>query len=245
MIEIVPETGSTNADLIARLRGGEKLAEGDWLMAERQTGGKGRLGRVWESPAGNLHCSTVVQLNPGDPPATTLSFMAGLAVFDCVKRCLFNDTPMLLKWPNDLLVFEGKIAGILLERHAETVVVGIGINVSHAPEIPGRKTETIAYANGKFANGPGKALDILAETFAARLGEWRSLPLSHTMLEWAIRSHRFNDLLRVTGAEGEAIHGSYRGLTPEGALRLQPIGAAECTIHAGDVVLGWHDEEEG
>ena len=65
------------------------------------------------------------------------------------------------------------------------------------------------------------------------------------MMEWAIRSHRFNDLLRVTGAEGEPIHGSYRGLTPEGALRLQPIGAAECTIHTGDVALGWHDEEEG
>ncbi|MBQ0770356.1 MAG: biotin--[acetyl-CoA-carboxylase] ligase, partial [Sphingomonadales bacterium] len=59
--------------------------EGFWLRAEQQVGGVGRLGRKWESPAGNLYCSTVVDIRPGDPPPSTLSFVTALAVHDMLK----------------------------------------------------------------------------------------------------------------------------------------------------------------
>ena len=154
---------------------------------------------------------------------------------------LAQHTPMLLKWPNDLLVREAKIAGILLEREGDHVVIGFGVNVGHSPEIAGRKTTHIAFENGKFANGPDSVLDMLAPAMAQRVKEWRDLPLSHTLSEWLVRSHRFDDRLRVIDGDGEPLFGSFRGLTPDGALRLQPIGAEECRIHAGDVMLGWHD----
>ncbi len=244
MIETVSETGSTNADILERLRNGNRLNEGDWLRAERQTRGRGRLGREWQSPTGNLHCSTLVILRPSDHSAATLSMVAGLAVYDCVRRCLSDHTVMLLKWPNDLLIRGEKIAGILLERQDDCVVVGIGINVSHAPAISGRKTTDIVCENNKFESGPGEVLNMLAGHFAKRLAEWRDQSLSHTALEWAIRSHRFNDRLRVTGSEGKVLQGYYRGITPDCGLRIQPIDSQEQVIHAGDVSLLWDDDEE-
>ncbi|GMN01385.1 biotin--[acetyl-CoA-carboxylase] ligase [Erythrobacter sp. MTPC3] len=242
-IEVVEETGSTNADLLDRLRSGETLREGYWLRADRQTSGRGRLARHWESPKGNLHCSTVVNLGVSGPAPATLSFAASLAVFDAVKRCLFDHTPMMLKWPNDLMVSEAKIAGILLERYGNSVVVGIGINVSHAPDIPNRKTTHIAFENGKFANGPQSVLETLVPEFAKRLKQWRECPLSEVLLDWAFRGHRFNDRLTVTTSDGKATYGAYCGITGDGGLRFKPLGGHECVIHAGDVSLLWEDEE--
>ncbi|RJY08566.1 biotin--[acetyl-CoA-carboxylase] ligase [Aurantiacibacter aquimixticola] len=244
MREVVSETGSTNADLLARLAGDFPPPEGFWLMAERQTAGRGRLAREWESIQGNLHCSTPVHLKPSDAVASTLAFVAGLAVFDTVERSLLPRTSVMLKWPNDVLVREAKIAGVLLERQGNHVCVGIGINVSYSPEILGRKTTHIGYENGKFANGPESVLDLLEDRFAARLAAWRQQPLSHTLLEWAVRSHRYDDQLRVTDPTGERLSGNYRGIDHTGALRIAPQGSAERVLHAGDVMLGWRESEE-
>jgi BirA family biotin operon repressor/biotin-[acetyl-CoA-carboxylase] ligase len=243
VIEVVDETGSTNADLLGRVAGGEVIPEGYWLRAERQTGGRGRLGRSWESPKGNLFCSTVINLRPTDPSPATLSMVTGIAVFETVERLLLPDTPMLLKWPNDVLIGEAKVAGILLERQADTVVVGVGMNVSYAPDLPDKKTTSIVYENGKFANGPEKVLPLLAGHFADRLARWREAPLSDTLMDWTVLSHRYNDKVRITGTEGEPVYARYRGIDREGALKVQPIGERETIVHAGDVTLNWHDKE--
>jgi BirA family biotin operon repressor/biotin-[acetyl-CoA-carboxylase] ligase len=150
---------------------------------------------------------------------------------------------MLLKWPNDLLVYDGKIAGILLERHDDAIVVGIGINVTHAPELPDRKTESLEGANGKLMGHADKVLDDLADRFAECVKQWREMPLSRTLLEWTVRSHRYNDRIRITGSDGEVMHANYRGIDESGALKVQPLGAHETIVHAGDVTLEWHDKE--
>ncbi len=201
------------------------------------------MGRKWESVAGNLHCSTIVNLRKSDPAPSILSFVTGLATFDAINQCLFPHTPVSLKWPNDVMVAHAKIAGMLLEREGDTVVVGIGVNVSYSPEIPGRRTIDLAAAKGKFANGAGSILDLLAGHFADRLSNWRNEPVCDTLLEWSARAHRFGEQLRLSDAAGKTVLGQYRGITHEGAMRFAPIGAAEMTVHAGDVVLGWHDEE--
>lgn len=243
LIEEVEETGSTNADLLARLAAGEELPESFWLRANRQSAGRGRLGRQWDSGSGNLLCSTIVHLRPDDPSPSTLSLVAGLAAYDTIKQLLFPDTPMLLKWPNDVLIQDAKVAGILLERHKQAVVIGIGINLYHAPDLPDRKTTTIVYENGKFANGPDKVLPMLGTFLRDRLECWRNEPLSKTLLEWTVRSHRFNDRIRITGSDGQVMHANYRGIDESGALKVQPLGANETIVHAGDVTLKWHDEE--
>lgn len=236
IIEVVPETGSTNADLLARLSNGEAIDEGYWLRAERQTGGRGRLGRKWESPAGNLFCSTFIALTDNDPPPHTLAFVGGLAVAHTLKRSLLPGAPVMLKWPNDALVSGAKIAGILLERCSTGVVAGIGMNVCTAPEVPGRETTSILFENGKHGGSAGGVLSILVDEFAARLARWRNEPLSATLDAWMETSHPIGSQL-TAGAGDEAVSGSFEGLDEDGALLLRLANGAIRTIHAGDVSM--------
>src|SRR3546814_12846456 len=101
-----------SSDLIALARDG--AAEGLWLRAERQSAGRGRQGRAWASPAGNLYVSTIVRLRPTDPPAATLALVAAVAVEATVRLFLAGD--LALKWPHDLLLGGPQLAGLLLER---------------------------------------------------------------------------------------------------------------------------------
>lgn len=144
MIATVAEIPSTNAALLARLGGGELLNEGDWLVADRQTAGRGRAGRSWSDGFGNFMGSTVVQLRGADPLPQTLALVTGLAAHQAVMALAPGLSDLRLKWPNDLLVGEAKLAGILLERHANAVVVGIGVNLAQAPDVPDRKTESLS-----------------------------------------------------------------------------------------------------
>lgn len=236
-IEDVEETGSTNADLIARVGAGETIPEGYWLRAKRQSGGRGRLGRKWESPEGNLYCSTVVNLVSGDPAPHSLSFVTGLAVFDTLKRSLFPHASIMLKWPNDALVHGAKISGMLLERCGDSVIVGIGINVCHAPDVPGRETTSILYENGKHGGSSALVLSILAESFANRLATWRGEGLTATLNAWTGAAHPIGTPLSVGDTDNQCIVGTFAGLDENGALLLRLENGAMRTIHAGDVAM--------
>ncbi|MBV7260224.1 biotin--[acetyl-CoA-carboxylase] ligase [Erythrobacter crassostreae] len=237
MIETIEVTGSTNADLIDRIGNGEAVLEGKWLQAERQTGGRGRLGRKWESPSGNLFCSTVIDVREGDPPAHSLSFVVGLAVSDALKRSLLPRTPTVLKWPNDVLVRGAKIAGILLERVGDKVVAGVGVNVCHAPELPDRETTSVLYENGKHGGNPGLVLSLLADALVQRVSNWRQFGLPATLDAWTGAAHPVGTALSIkSGDEGE-VRGSFAGLDQNGALLLCLANGALRTIHAGDVAM--------
>jgi len=131
-IRVVGETGSTNADLLAVAATG--AAEGQWLRAERQLAGRGRLGRNWSDGNGNLFASTIVRLRPDDPAAHTLTLVAAIALAEAVS--VFAPGVATIKWPNDLMVGEAKLSGILLERSGEAVVVGFGVNLASHPVLP-------------------------------------------------------------------------------------------------------------
>ena len=135
-IRTVAATGSTNADLLELARSG--AVEGLWLVAERQTAGRGRQGRTWESPPGNLYASTLVRLRRDDPSAPGLALVAAVALHEVVAAVLTGGRRggLLLKWPNDLLLDGAKLAGILLERADDAVVIGVGVNAQHHPALP-------------------------------------------------------------------------------------------------------------
>jgi BirA family transcriptional regulator, biotin operon repressor / biotin---[acetyl-CoA-carboxylase] ligase len=129
-IEVVPSTGSTNADLLARALRGEP--EGVVLAAEEQTAGRGRMGRTWVSPRyAALTFSLLTR--PAVPPARRgwLPLLTGVAVAAAVTEV--TGVEARLKWPNDVLAGEAKLAGILAEAAGDAVVVGIGLNVSTEP----------------------------------------------------------------------------------------------------------------
>jgi BirA family transcriptional regulator, biotin operon repressor / biotin---[acetyl-CoA-carboxylase] ligase len=239
LIETVATTGSTNADLVARLRAGEVIAECTWLRAERQTGGKGRSGRTWISPPGNLYASTVINLADGDPPAQTLALAIGLAVYELVVESLAvsDQAGVSLKWPNDVLVRGAKVAGILLERCGDAIVAGIGINLAFAPQIEGRATTCLAALNAKYDAEPDYALTCLAQLVTEQLTSWRSKGLAALISQWNGAAHPVGTPLSVNGGDGAVLRGTFAGLDASGCLLLRLDNGATQTIHAGDISL--------
>jgi len=235
LIRTVPETGSTNADLAARIAAHERVAEGEWLIADRQNAGRGRQGRAWFDGAGNFMGSTVVWPGQGDPPLGTLALVTGLALLEAVAPLIPPPNQAQLKWPNDLLIGAAKLSGILLERAGEAVIVGIGVNLAQAPAVEGR--ETIALS----AFGPAPDRDLfaasLARHFDAELERWRSYGLEPLIRRWQAAAHPLGTPLAV-GEPGETpLQGTFAGLASDGALQLRLADGTTRTIHAGEVRL--------
>lgn len=239
MIETVAEIPSTNGALLARLGGGEDVPEGRWLIADRQSAGRGRAGRVWTDGFGNFMGSTVVHLRAAGPMPQTLALVAGLAAHQAVNDCASGLTGLLLKWPNDLLVGEAKLAGILLERQRDTVVVGIGVNLAQAPQVPGRATASLS----------GLGFDVHRDAFAAslaarfadaltrwHLGEWPVL-----RAQWLSRALPLGTLVSVKDRDHGEIIGAFGGIDDDGVALLRLADGAVHAIHAGDIeMVGSH-----
>ena len=235
MIRTVAETGSTNADLISRLGAGERVPEGEWLVADRQTTGRGRQGRTWFDGHGNFMGSTVVYPGAGDPAPHTLALVAGLAVYEAVQPLCPNPAALMLKWPNDLLLGDAKLCGILLERAGQVVVVGIGVNLSAAPDLPDRKTVALS------SLGPAPDRDAFASTLASSLDRelerWRTYGLAPLIRRWLTVGTPDGTPLSVHEPDGGVIQGRFAGLDGEGTLLLRLEDGAVRAIHAGDVML--------
>jgi BirA family biotin operon repressor/biotin-[acetyl-CoA-carboxylase] ligase len=172
-LRVVAETGSTNADVASAAR--EGAAEGLVLVAERQTAGRGRLGREWESPA-RAGIAASVLLRPGGIDAARygwLPLMAGVALAEGVRRVAEVDA--VLKWPNDLLVADRKCAGILAEVAAPgAVVVGIGLNTTlREHELPGPDATSLALA-GAVSADRDPLLRAVLRAFAVWYTRWRA-----------------------------------------------------------------------
>ena len=213
------------------------VSEGFWLRAEKQSGGVGRLGRKWESPQGNLYCSTVVTCRSGDPAPSTLSFVAALAVHKAISEYVPHDD-ICLKWPNDILVSGLKICGILLERSGDAVIVGIGVNIAVAPQVEGR-TVTSLYQEGAGPEvTPALFLETLASFFADTVNDWRQWGLAATLTAWQSRAHPLGTRLATSDENGESLEGEYAGLFEDGALRLRKTDGTLIAVHAGDVHFG-------
>ncbi|WP_233999754.1 biotin--[acetyl-CoA-carboxylase] ligase [Porphyrobacter sp. TH134] len=234
-IVLVEETGSTNADLAAAIRAGEGWPEGKWLVARRQTAGRGRQGRAWFDGAGNFMGSAVVAIGEGGPPPASLSFVAALAVRDAVAAVLGEDADLALKWPNDVLLSGGKLSGILLEMARGHIIVGIGVNLAKAPDLPDRKTAAVAQVT------PPPALEdfaaSLAGAFDRRLESWRTYGLGATLQAFLVQSiHAQGSPLTVHDTDGSVLSGSFAGLEEsDGALRLRLADGSERVIRAGDI----------
>jgi BirA family biotin operon repressor/biotin-[acetyl-CoA-carboxylase] ligase len=228
MIRTVPETGSTNQDLLAEAQAG--APEGTWLRAEAQSGGRGRVGRTWLSPPGNLYASTIVRLHAGEPEPATLALVAAVALEE-VASAYAAEARLSLKWPNDLMAGPAKLAGILLERTGDAVVIGFGVNLAHHPENLERPTASLA-ALGAGAPDPALFLTDLAEALARWIARWRGEGLGLVRARWLERAHPVGSALLAAGAEG-----LFAGLDAQGGLLLRRADGSIETIRAGDVFL--------
>ncbi len=201
-----------------------------WIRAERQSGGRGRQGRGWHSPPGNLYASTLVRLRAGDPPAPSLALVAAVALHETVSAFAPDDS-FTIKWPNDLLSGAAKLSGILLERADDAVVIGIGANLAHHPTDLNRPATSIAALAGS-APEPRIFLETLADGFARWLGRWRAEGLRPVRTRWLAAAHPVGTALSTSAGEG-----LFDGLDETGALRLRLADGSTRVIHAGDVFL--------
>jgi BirA family transcriptional regulator, biotin operon repressor / biotin---[acetyl-CoA-carboxylase] ligase len=227
--------GSTN-DEARRL-----AAAGDcgpvWITADEQTAGRGRRGRVWVSPKGNL-MSTLL-LNPQRPAAecAQLSFVSAIAAADTVAR-FAPEADIQVKWPNDVLANGRKISGILLESAsvgAEPyfLAIGIGINLAHFPadtEFPA----TALAALGVPAPRAHDALTQLAANFAKWYEEWRTQGFSPIRDAWLARAANLGGRIRAR-LTNEETRGVFEGIDQSGALLLRESADRVRTIAAGEV----------
>jgi BirA family transcriptional regulator, biotin operon repressor / biotin---[acetyl-CoA-carboxylase] ligase len=214
--------------MLARARAG--APEGEWLHAERQTAGRGRMARDWASPVGNLYASTIIRLRPDDPPAPTLALVAAVALHRVVKACV----AATLKWPNDVMVEGSKLSGILLERAGDAVVAGFGVNLASHPDLD--RPVTSVFAETGVAPDPAGFCELLAASLADALIVWRR-DLVDIIAQWEAAAHPRGTTLSVDTGTGDRIDGQYIGLTREGALRLALADGSVRVIHAGDVFV--------
>ncbi len=204
--------------------------EGDWLVALAQDAGKGRQGREWQSRKGNFFGSTLVKVRPSDPPASSLALAAGLALIEAADVAA-PDRAFILKWPNDLMLGNAKLGGILLERSGDRVVAGFGVNLAAAPAIEGKATADLGGSIAPQAFAP-----LLAASFARLVAAWRSAEPAAFARAWLARAHPIGTALTVHAGAEDIVSGSFAGIEPDGALRLE-VGGKVQLVRAGDVDL--------
>lgn len=212
----------------------EGAPEGSWLRADAQSGGKGRNGRRWVSPPGNLHATTLVRLLPGDPHAAGLALVAAIALHETVSGYA-QGRRLMLKWPNDLLQEGAKLAGILLERERDVVAIGFGVNLAHHPALPDRPATSLS-AIAAAAPQPDVFLNDLTGAFARWLDRWRNDGMRIIRDEWLSRAHPQGTALSIRLPE-QSLEGLFDGLDEMGSLRLRLADGGVRVIHAGDVFL--------
>jgi BirA family biotin operon repressor/biotin-[acetyl-CoA-carboxylase] ligase len=221
--------GSTNDEAMHLAEAG--APEGTVVWSREQTGGRGRRGRHWASPIGNLYTSTILRPACSAPRAAELGFAAALAVADIVPV----GREVRLKWPNDVLVDGGKVAGILPESaigqraEVERVVMGIGINVGFAPQLADMR-----YPGAALGGSVEEALEKLTASLARRLAQWRQEGFATIRAAWLAKAGPLGLEVDVKLGE-ELVRGRFAGMDREGALLLDtPAGPRK--IVAGELL---------
>ncbi len=222
----IEESLPSTSDLLLRLAAAsepERLA----ILARRQTAGRGRDGRTWQSPAGNLYLSLLLRPEAAARDLPAWSLLGALALRDALAPTLRDPRALRLKWPNDLLLHGAKLAGILCEASAgqgeqiEWLVIGFGANLTVAPPLPDRPSACLA------DHGTTPAPEAVAALLLAEVDGWRRRlerdGIEPLVAAWMTHGPDPGAWLTLRGAAGET-SGCYRGLDSDGALLLETNG---------------------
>ena len=230
---------STNDE--AKRQAARGAPDGTIIVARHQTGGRGRRGREWVSPEGNLFVTLLLRPDCGPQQASQLSFVAALAVAETIRGILPAGKRVELKWPNDVLVKGRKISGILLEAAPgggglDWVVIGCGINVASHPELrEGMATSLLA------EGAPPLTLDSvladLLQTLHDGIARWQAKGFAPVRADWLASAHGVGQPIVVRLA-GETLRGTFAALDENGALLLELAGGGRRLVTGGEVYFG-------
>lgn len=242
-LEAVWSIGSTNSTLLARP--GPESGTSDVLLAEYQTAGRGRRGRAWLAPPGGAICLSSSWTFREVPPDLGA---LGLVIGVCALRALRAEglANVALKWPNDLLVGERKLGGVLIDLRAEGagpahVVIGIGLNVALGEEVLGKialaglPATDLASAAPQFPSRNEMAADLIGNCLRG-LGEFERQGLKPFAAEWQSADALRGRVVDVRAVEGATSHGLARGIDVHGALMVETPQGVRRFI-SGDVTV--------
>jgi BirA family biotin operon repressor/biotin-[acetyl-CoA-carboxylase] ligase len=230
---------STNAEARRRAEAGEGGPV--WILAQRQTSGRGRRGRDWSTGEGNLAVTLLTTTTRPPAEAAQVGFVAALAIHELAQTCLGHGAASL-KWPNDLMVHGKKAAGILVESGARPdgalwLAVGIGVNLARYPTDVERPATAFAEHMAGPAPAPRDAAEILARAFETWRKVWDEDGFGAIAAAWTERAYGLGQACEAHLASG-VLKGVAEGLESDGALRLRLEGGETTRITAGDVFFG-------
>ena len=239
---LLDQTDSTNADARRRADAGETGPL--WIVARRQSDGRGRRGRAWDSDAGNLFATLLTTTRKSPAEAAQVTFIAALAVADLLDSWA-PASVVTIKWPNDVMLAGEKAAGVLVESGAHPagglwLAVGIGVNLIHAPEGTERPATALAHHLRGDVTGPPTvevAAARLAEAFDVWMTRWETLGFEPILDAWRARTAGLQGPA-VARLGRETVEGVAEGVAADGALKLRLADGSLRLISAGDVFFG-------
>lgn len=233
------EIDSTNEEAKRLARGGG--SHGAVIWAKEQRAGRGRAGRSWSSPPGNLYCSVLLQPGCDLDIIAQLTYVAAVAVHETLSGILPEPEAIALKWPNDVLVNGKKIAGILLESFAvdsqspRWVAVGVGINVDNSPKdvsfpATSLKEEGVEIISAKIV------LSRFIHTFIETYNLWSRKGFAPVRKAWLSNAWGLDSDVRISLPQ-EELYGIFKSIDKDGGLVLELSPKERRTIHAGDILF--------
>ena len=235
---------STNEEIKRRIK---EFSKPTWIIAKRQSKGKGRNGSSWSSGAGNFSGSVILFPSVERSYFHLYGFFVGVALYNTIKKIVKDGIDIRLKWPNDLMIENGKVAGILLENvqipngDGIGVIVGVGVNLNSAPNI--KLNTTNRYNTQCVANFTTYKIDQL-NFFSKFIDELKELgsyvaekDLCSILNLWKPRSYDIGTLIQISDNKGGINTGTFLGLDEIGGLIVSDNSGTK-KIYSGDVYFG-------
>lgn len=228
----LPVVDSTNAE------GFRRLADHPapfWVLGGTQTAGRGRRARPWSSPPGNFYATLMIETAQAPQIVALRSFVAALALREALVAATGTAAGLALKWPNDVLMNGGKVAGILLEAQGSTLAIGIGVNLLHHPPITevGSVTPVSVLPETGARLTPEAFLDHLAPAYATLEARFTTEGFAPIRAEWLAHAARLGEPIRARTGD-QTRHGIFESIDAHGNLMLR-MAAGLVAIPAAEV----------
>ena len=228
---------SVDSTLSEAMRLAPTLGGPTWILAEEQTAARGRRGRAWSTPRGNFAGTLIMQRREDPGYAALRSFVASLALYRAFVAVSGQPDAFMLKWPNDVLLHGGKVAGILLESVGPHLLIGIGVNLAHAPNVAALEPQALAPVtlSGALdvAITPTGFLDALAAEYARLEHQFVTYGFPPIRKAWLARAAKLGEVITARTMRSETV-GVFEDVDDTGNLILK-TAKGRVAVTAADV----------
>ena len=233
-LSVFNKLDSTNNEALRRVSSSDE--SGEVILAYRQTMGKGRAGREWVSCYGNLMMTATIAIEERQR-MSDLAFVGAVAVTEAVNELLPQESRAEIKWPNDLMVGNRKLGGLLIEVSSRPLIaaLGIGLNLENAPKSD--NFEAACLSDFGVSIKPIKMSKLIAQKLGIWIEQWNLIGLSPVINQWKAWGKGIGEIIKVRIAEKTIVEGKFIDIDKEGRMLLELSNGRSMTISAGDVLF--------